>query len=226
MTKKQPRYLRRYTDLSALIYLLSERKMTLLNPDTWDDTNDVHYLRVYREKKQLGSVLALCFTQAKETYHHWRVFANGSSGVCIWFKRAELLKAVNRLKPALRTGTVTYLTSRQIRGKLKTNSLNVRKLPFLKRSPYKDEKEFRIIYEEKASRRNSIDIEIPLSCIAKIKLSPWLHYALFKRMKPMLASLISTNSRGLHSTAIERSTIVGNMEWKKLGESAVSGTAA
>jgi hypothetical protein len=226
MTKKPPRYLRRYTDLSSLIYLLSELKITLLNPETWDDTNDVHYLKVYREKKQLGSVLALCFTQANETYHHWRIFASGSSGVCIWFKRTELLKAVNRLRPALRTGTVTYLTSRQIRAKLKTNSLSVRRLPFLKRSPYKDEKEFRIIYDEKASRRASLDIEIPLSCIAKIKLSPWLHYALFKRMKRMLASFVSKNTRGLHTTAIERSTIVGNMEWKQLGESALLGTGA
>lgn len=61
-------FLRRYTDLPALIYLLSERKLTLLDPKSWDDQNDAYYLELYREKKRLSSVLALCFTQASETY--------------------------------------------------------------------------------------------------------------------------------------------------------------
>lgn len=30
-------YLRRYTDLTALIYLLQKRKLTLLDPSSWDD---------------------------------------------------------------------------------------------------------------------------------------------------------------------------------------------
>jgi hypothetical protein len=33
-------YLRRYTDLTALIYLLHQRKITLLDPSSWDDKND------------------------------------------------------------------------------------------------------------------------------------------------------------------------------------------
>ncbi len=75
-------FLRRYTDLPALIYLLNERKITLLDPKSWDDQNDAYFLALYKEKKNLRSVLALCFSQAPETYHHWRVFASGSSGAC------------------------------------------------------------------------------------------------------------------------------------------------
>ena len=61
----------RYTDSPALVYLLKEQKVTLLDPQSWDDSNDSYYLRLYRERKRLQSVLALCFTQASETYHHW-----------------------------------------------------------------------------------------------------------------------------------------------------------
>ena len=63
-------FLRCYTNLPALLYLLRERKITLLDPETWDDKNDSHFLSVYREKKSFKCVLALCFTQVSETYHH------------------------------------------------------------------------------------------------------------------------------------------------------------
>jgi hypothetical protein len=73
---------------------LKEKKITLLDPRSWDDSNDSYYLKLYQEKKGLQSVLALCFTRASETYHHWRIFADGSSGVCISFRRDKLLDAV------------------------------------------------------------------------------------------------------------------------------------
>lgn len=73
MAKKEA-YLRRYTDLSALFYLLAERKLTLLDPRRLDDKNDYYCLRQYRIKQNIQSVLALCFVQASERYHFWRVF--------------------------------------------------------------------------------------------------------------------------------------------------------
>ena len=45
------KYLRRYTDLTALIYLLRNGKITLLDPETWDDSNDSHYLAVYKKRR-------------------------------------------------------------------------------------------------------------------------------------------------------------------------------
>jgi hypothetical protein len=87
-------YLRRYTDLTALIYLLRNSKLTLLDPNSWDDSNDSYYLTLYREKRKLKSVLALCFTETDERYHYWRVFASGASGVCIRFNRSGLAAAV------------------------------------------------------------------------------------------------------------------------------------
>src|SRR6266849_2421317 len=42
-------YIRRYTDLTALIYLLRRRNLTLLDPSSWDDSNDSYYSRCTRK---------------------------------------------------------------------------------------------------------------------------------------------------------------------------------
>ena len=196
--------------MPALLYLLNERKITLLDPQSWDDSNDSHYLELYREKKKLESVLVLCFTQASETYHHWRVFANGSSGVCIRFKRAELLKII-RAQQSIRTGTVKYLTLPEMRDK----KPKIRELPFLKRYAFEQEDEFRIIYESKTAIKPMLDITIPLSCIERITLSPWLPQPLSRHIKQTLKSI-----KGCSELEIARSTLIGNEEWKKLGKSA------
>jgi hypothetical protein len=206
------RYLRRYTDIPALIYLLTERKLSLLDPQSWDDSNDSHYLELYRGKKGLQSVLALCFTEGPETYHHWRVFAGGSSGVCVRFRRSTLLRAIKKM-PGLRTGPVRYLTLTEIRDL----TLNVDELPFLKRYPFEDENEFRIIYDSHSKRTSKLDITIPLSCIDKITLSPWIHPALSDKLKKNLHSV-----EGCSTLKIHRSTLIGNEEWKRLGENATS----
>jgi hypothetical protein len=159
-------YLRRYTDIPALIYLLTEKQITLLDPESWDDKNDSHYLALYREKKKLRSVLALCFAQADEPYHHWRVFANGSGGVCIRFDHSELLKAVRQ--PGVRMKTVTYLTL-----EIRDRTLAVSELPFLKRYPFENENEFRMIYESPTTKLTKLDIPVPLSSISRVTLSPW-----------------------------------------------------
>src|SRR5438094_441856 len=101
--------LRRYTDIPALIYLLRNRSITLLDPRSWEDSNDSYYLHLYKKKRGLQSLLTLCFTQGPETYHLWRVFASGPSGVCIQFNRSKLFSAFDNY------GTITsrrvhYLT--------------------------------------------------------------------------------------------------------------------
>lgn len=200
----------RYTDLPALVYLLSKRQITLLDPQTWDDGNDSHYLSVYRSKKKLESVLALCFTQAHETYHHWRVFSGGPSGVRIEFDRAELLKAVKG--PSVRAEEVKYRTLAEIRSR----KPKTRDLPFLKRQAFSDDEEFRIVYESKRSRVRVLDIPIPLSCILKITLSPWSHPSISSSVRRVLKSI-----DGCDRMQILRSTLIGNDEWKTFAESSI-----
>ena len=73
-TTTTPTYLRRYTDLPALLHMLAAKQLTLLDPKTWDDQNDSFFMSQYKERKKLKTVLALCFSQTAKTYHHWRSF--------------------------------------------------------------------------------------------------------------------------------------------------------
>lgn len=203
-------YLRRYTDLTALIYLLHQRKITLLDPASWDDQNDSHYLTQYKEKRKLKTVLALCLMQSDERYHHWSVFAPGPSGVCIKFKRDMLVKAV-RKHEHIHMRAVTYLTLNAIRRK----KITVAQLPFLKRHAYEHEDEFRIIYTSKINKVPKLDIAIPLSCIDKITLSPWMHSSLASYVRQTLKAI-----DGCEDLQIVRSTLISNEEWKALGEGA------
>jgi len=203
-------YLRRYTDLTALMYSLHKRKITLLDPASWKDTNDSHYLTLYKEKRKLKSVLALCLMQTDERYHHWSVFATGPSGVCIKFRRDELLAAV-RKHAHIHMKSVTYLKLQEIRRK----TLKVADLPFLKRHAFEHETEFRMIYTSKTDKLSNLDIPIPLSCIEKITLSPWMPPSLSSYVKKTLRSI-----KGCSDLDIVRSTLIGNAEWKKLGEDA------
>jgi hypothetical protein len=203
-------YLRRYTDLTALIYLLRKRKLTLLDPSSWDDSNDSYYLTLYREKRHLRSVLALCFTETDERYHYWRVFAPGASGVCIRFIRSGLLAAVGE-RSGLQIRPVAYTKLDEIRSrKLKTEEL-----PFLKRFAFQHESEVRMIFESRKRKLRNLDIGIALSCIDKITLSPWMHPNLSSYVKKVLRSI-----DGCRHLDIVRSTLIGNEEWKSLGEDA------
>src|ERR1017187_10534860 len=204
------KFLRRYTDLPSLIYLLNGRCITLLDPQSWDDQNDSYFLRLYKEQRQLASVLALCFTRSTETYRHWRVFAGGSSGVCISFHRDELLTAVKR-QSCVRARPVRYLKLNEIRD----DPPAVRDLPFLKRYPFEKENEFRLLYESQKEDHDNLDIPISLSCIDRITLSPWLHENLSDQMKSMLRSL-----PGCKGLSIVRSTLISNEEWKRAGDAA------
>jgi hypothetical protein len=203
-------YLRRYTDLTALMYLLHQRKITLLDPASWDDKNDSYYLTQYKEKRKLKSVLALCLMQSDERYHHWSVFAPGPGGVCIKFNREELLAAV-RKHAHIHMHAVTYMRLSEIRKK----TLKVAELPFLKRHAYELEDEFRIIYTSRTEKLSTLDIPISLSCMERITLSPWMHSKLSRYVKQTLRAI-----EGCDDLEILRSTLISNEEWKELGEDA------
>lgn len=98
MNESKVQIFNRYTDLTALIDILSKKRMVLLDPSSWDDKNDVYFMKSYQEKKKINTLLALCFTTKYETYHHWSVFAPNNSGVCIRYKRDALQNVLLRSK--------------------------------------------------------------------------------------------------------------------------------
>ena len=204
-------YYRRYTDFPSLVGMLTHGEITLLEPSTWDDKNDSYYLEQYKLKLELKSVLALCLSSAKETYHHWRIFSSGPAGVCIWFKQESLKAAVAKV-PGLRLKSMEYLTIERMRRK---NSVPVSKLPFVKRFPYKPEKEVRLLWESKDEERTSLGVPFKSNAIARITLSPWLHPSLVEPMKDLLRSLPEC-----HRYDVRRSTLTSNADWKRYGREA------
>ncbi|MEA9657759.1 hypothetical protein [Xanthomonas campestris] len=202
---------RRYTDLPSLVAMLTHGELTLLDPTSWDDKNDSFFLEQYRTKKDLQSLLALCFTTASETYHHWRVFSSGPSGVCVWFTEDGLKSALSKVS-GVKMRKIEYLTVKQIRDR----KLTVAKLPFVKRYPFKPESEVRVLWESKTQSKASLQIPFDSSAISRISLSPWIHPSLTDSLKALLRGLPECRHYKIY-----RSTLIGNAEWKRHGRAAI-----
>ena len=198
---------RRYTNLAAAIHLLQRRKITLLDPSTWDDRNDAFFMSEYKQRTNSETVLALCFAKSHETYHHWRVFSHGSDGVCIEFDEEGLLEAFNT-DYSIRHGPVDY---KLLKDAKRMSDVDIEQLPFLKRWPYGDEAEYRVIYIDREVSKPFHDVPISLSLIKRITLSPWLASALSESVKTALKSI-----DGCSTIKIHRSTLIDNQDWKKL----------
>jgi hypothetical protein len=74
---------------------LLNKKIVLLNPSSWEDRNDSHYLERYKADKKLKTLVALCFSKKRETFHHWKIFSGGPAGVCVEFDKDMLLKPLS-----------------------------------------------------------------------------------------------------------------------------------
>jgi len=201
---------RRFTQLPILIQMLARQELTLVGPSTWDDKNDSFFLQKYKEKRQLMSVLAMCFARAAETYHHWRVFAPGPAGVRVSFDPTRLEPALSGVA-GLRLEQVKYLKIKELRER----DLSVDELPFVKRYPYKPEKEVRLVWESPTEQRDFLSVPFDLNAITDITLSPWLHKSLAPEIRAVLKEV--ARHKGLRIT---RSTLVGNDEWMSHADSA------
>ncbi len=200
---------RRYTNLAATIHLLHERSITLLNPALWDDKNDAYFMSEYKRHKGAEAVLALCFAECAETYHHWRVFSHGANGVCIEFERDKLLSAFDG-DPKIRKGYVEY---KLIKDAGRLEAISLEKLPFLKRHPYLDEQEYRIVYSDTERSLDFKNYPIDLKCIRRITLSPWITKALANSVKKVLKGIA-----GCGEISVSRSTLTNNEKWRALAE--------
>lgn len=199
--------LQRYTSLSGLIHMLSNKRITLLDPEKWDDRNDAHFLSAYKTKSGAKSVSALCLSKADQTYHHWKVFAPGAEGVCISFKRDDLVK-VFRDDPRVEIEDVTYKTVAQAR---KLEPLSEKQLKFLKHCRYSDEKETRIVCTDKMREDQFPSFPFGVEAIERVTLSPWLAQPLVDPMKNAIRGI-----EGCKGLKVYRSTLTDFKDWKKL----------
>ena len=198
--------LRRYTDLPALLYLLRNKRLTFLDPTLWDDKNDACYIEVYRNKEKLPAVLALCFTEKNETYHHWSVFTSRENGICIVFDRDSLIASLGKEARVIH-GPVKYKTLNGMRNRRP----RLEDLPFLKRHAFQDESEYRFIYRCKQNNVKTKDISIPLSCISKISVNPWAPSQFFSVIRDVVKEI-----QGCSSIRIGKSSLINNKEWMRL----------
>jgi hypothetical protein len=211
MTKPAPVLLHRYTNLTATIHMLRSKSITLLNPATWDDRNDSYFMAEYKRTVGAKTILALCFAERRESYHHWRIFAHGSDGVRIEFDKEKLLSAFSA-DDRVFSGNVMYKNIEDVR---RIKFIQIQSLPFLKRAPYEDEGEFRVVYVDKAKVLEYKDYGIKMSWIRRITLSPWMAQSLSDSIKQTLQSI-----EGCSRLKIYRSTLIENEKWRSLASNA------
>lgn len=200
------KYLRRYTTLPVLLDMLTNKRLTFLDPASWEDRNDSFFIEKYREKKKLKTVLTLCFTERDETFHHWKVFAGDSSGVCIRFSRERLLSCFQK-KQGINSGSVSYRLMRD----LQNTPPSLEELPFLKRIQYEDEAEFRMIYENRNKIHRTMDFVLDITCIDRITLSPWMPPQIAKTVKQVISEI-----PGCKKIQLIRTGVVKSSTWQKV----------
>jgi hypothetical protein len=198
------KYLNRFTTLPVLLDLLQRKKLTLLDPKLWDDKNDSEIILEYKKRKGIKNLFALCLSYGDETVHHWKSYANGTSGCVIEFDAKKLFLLLNKI-PNLRHGKVDYKKLSEVEDK--NVVLNIDQMPFIKRWPYRCEEEYRIIVE-KNSKDTFFEIDIPLDIITKITISQQMPEPIYNTIKSYLKDL-----RGNPDSRISRSTLYENKRW-------------
>jgi hypothetical protein len=193
--------LNRFTTLPVLLDFLERKKLVLLDPKSWDDKNDTEVILAYKEKKGIEKLFALCFTHDYETIHHWKTFANGSSGCCIEFDADKLIQIFKKAK--LRHGIVEYKKIKEAT----PNSFKLNQMPFIKRKPYECEQEYRIIWEGDTDA-NVFELDVPLDTINKITISQQMPEQVFITIKNLLKKTFDDPEK-----RISRSTIYENKRW-------------
>jgi hypothetical protein len=202
-------YFRHYTSLSSLIHVLTYKKLTLSDPTNWEDRNDALYLEIYGNKRGYKSIYAICFTTTNETSHHWRIYAPGKHGVCIQIHANMLLKNLNN---KIRHGLVNYKYLEEI----EKTGVHIEDMPFLKRKPFGDEKEYRLIYQDRnKSRKPCFELPIKIEWINNIYLSHSMPKVMVKSVCDLLHSI-----KDCSKINITRTSLNENTRWKVAGLSA------
>lgn len=237
------KYLRRYTHLESLRHMLCTKSLTLLDYRKWEDKNDSYFLKMYQEERKRKSLLVLCLTTASERFHLWQVFGpkrerrslpsagqpsgcgpyNGSSplariGVRIRFDRSKLIEALANYRGMVRWDPVDYLTHAQLEAlATKRNAAGaIERLPFIKRYGFRDELEFRILFESTKRQLPTIEIPIPIACINRIIFSYKLNYRDYRAIRDALRSM-----DGCAGLDIRRSNLTESKTWKTAGQEVV-----
>lgn len=194
--------LNRFTTLPFLLDMLNRKKLTLLNPNYWEDYNDRETMDTYRKKIKAESIYALCLTHKNETIHHWNAFADGTSGCCIEFSPTRLIEILDK-------ENISHKKTEYIRIKdLPNLEITTEQLPYVKRYPFEPENEYRIIAASKEKQKSIFEIDINIEIIRRVTLSNKMPENVFESNKKILLQ-IAPQLKG----KIYHSTLYGNNNW-------------
>lgn len=193
--------LNRYTTLPVLLDMLKRKRLVLLDPKSWEDKNDSEILLEYKKRKKVRKLFALCFSYGDETIHHWKTFADGTSGCCVEFDSQKLIDLLNSIH--VRYGKVEYKKLNDV----KNGTINIDDIPFTKRWPYRCEEEFRVIWTGNTSKEN-FEIPFDLHMITKVTISQRMPQQVYDTIREYLREVFSNPDQ-----RINRSTLYENRIW-------------
>ena len=85
--------------------------------------------------------------------------------------------------------------------------------PFMKRTAFKDEGEFRIVYESETEHLRSKHVDIDLAAIRRVTLSPWLPQPVAESVTSIIRGIA-----GCSQLPVNHSELLDNAAWRKLIE--------
>ena len=191
----------RFTTIPVLLDMLIRERLVLLDPSTWEDKNDSEVMAAYKKRKGLRGLLALCGSNADETIHHWKTFADGISGCCIEFDLAKLGSLLDSVS-GVRHGRVTYKRLRD----LKNASVDLDSMPFTKRWPYRCEEEYRILWEG-STAESVFEIEFDLTMINLVTISQRMPQQIYSTICDALRKSFKKPDQRINSSTIYENKI-------------------
>jgi len=142
---KKPEILRHYTSIENLFKILDSGYLLLGDPEKWEDKNDSAALQAFGRLNGNGTkTRVVCFLDGEESIYHWQFHA--PKGCCISFDRNEILEQAKGSH--FLHDKIEYkksITAAEL-NELILKPKGIEKIPFLKRSQFQCEGEYRIIW--------------------------------------------------------------------------------
>ena len=88
----------------------------------------------------------------------------------------------------------------------------ISQFPFTKAKAFEDEREFRIIYENKNQEYITKKIPLDIKSIEKVVFNPWITEEVCASLKAVIRKI-----EGCDELEVIRTTVTNNEKWKKLG---------
>ncbi|KYC49845.1 MAG: hypothetical protein AMQ22_01560 [Candidatus Methanofastidiosum methylothiophilum] len=192
--------LRRFILLPTLLDILETNVITFSNPIYWEDKNDSEILQSYKRKKHLKTLFALCFTKDTETIYQWKAFSDNASGCYIKVSLDKLISIIGKTKN-IRHGEVKYIQIAELKKKLS----KIDQIPFSKRYPYRNEAEYRFIYESTNSEK-SFSLNLLPEDIISITFNQKMNDHTFESIKTLMKEKYKVSR-------VYRTTIYKNDKW-------------